>query len=161
MKEKERKYISDIAAYVLVSEAELFHVNPEYSVNWFYDELQKKKLDKLLHSFGMDTQYKYDLQEVTQHRSNLLGKVCTCRRYFGYERQDLEWINSGYASREALDKFKSNRLVDEMYFQKGLTHQAQVSAELKDQYRAGEEVEFEGTEGNTNNDFDSNEGEGN
>ena len=157
MKEKERKYISDIAAYVLVSEAELFHVNPEYSVNWFYEETDKKKLDDLLHNFGMDMQYKYDLQEVTQHRSKLLNKVVTCRRYFGYERQDLEWINSGFASREALDKFKSNRLVDEMYFQKGLTHQAQVSAELKDQYRAGEEVDFEG---NTNNDFDS-KGEGN
>ena len=136
-KDKPKKYYSDIAAYSTISESELALVLDDYSVDYFYEPTKKKVLDAILWELGMDTKQKYELQDVTQHR-NKLGNVVTCGRYFGHERQDQEWLQSGLASQEAKDKAKSNRLVDEMYFQKGLTHSAQVAAEIKDKYRNAE-----------------------
>ena len=37
----------------------------------------------------------------------------------GYERTDKEWIESGYASREAKDKASNNRLLNDLYRMKG------------------------------------------
>ncbi len=83
---------------LFVSESELALADPEYTYLWL--EQDKDRLYNLLFSLGLDTQRDLDFQEVTQHR-NRLNKLVTCGRWAGLERIDVEWINSGYASRAA------------------------------------------------------------
>jgi len=85
-------------AVLFVSESELALVAPNYNTNWI--ETNKDELFKHLYDLGVDITSDIDFQEVTQHR-NRLNQVVTCRRFAGFERLDKEWINSGYASREA------------------------------------------------------------
>ena len=75
----------------------------------------------------------YMFQQVTQHR-NMLGKIVTCCRWFGNSRLDTEWLNSGYASKEAKDKAKGSRLLDELYKARGLTEDVLAAAEEKDKW---------------------------
>jgi len=44
----------------------------------------------------------------------------TCDRFVGNERTDKEWIESGYASREAKDKSSGSKLLTDIYRQKGM-----------------------------------------
>lgn len=85
-------------AVMFVSESELSMADPSYQSDWI--ESNKDKLYQMLWEFGMDTNSDMDFQEITQHR-NRMNKLVTCRRYAGFERYDKEWVDSGYASREA------------------------------------------------------------
>ena len=85
-------------AVIFVSESELVLADPAYQTDWI--DTNKDHLWKLLDSLGMDITADIDFQEITQHR-NRLNQLVTCRRFAGFERLDKEWINSGYASREA------------------------------------------------------------
>jgi len=38
----------------------------------------------------------------------------------GEERQDLGWLDSPYASREAIDKKKNNKLLNDLYRLRGM-----------------------------------------
>lgn len=134
------KLFSDIAAMVHVSESEIVKVYPDYKNSWH--ETDNEKLKQILNDFGIDTTRPIYLQGPFQHR-NRLNEIVTCFRYYGDERMDKEWINSGYASRELLDKVKGGRFINELYQMKGLTNQAQVAASIKDSYAISEEDKAE------------------
>lgn len=85
-------------AVIFVSESELQMADPEYQYDWI--NTNKDKLFELLYNLGLDTNRDMDFQELVQHRNRLL-KIVTCGRWSGFERTDKEWINSGYASRDA------------------------------------------------------------
>lgn len=85
-------------AVLFVSESELALANPEYKSDWI--DTNKEELFEMLWEFGADINADMDFQEVTQHR-NRLNQLVTCRRWATFERIDKEWVDSGYASREA------------------------------------------------------------
>lgn len=139
MVEKKNKP-SMIAAYCIVSESEVALLEPDYSCQWF-DSSNKNytKLLKALFDLGIDTDSYVELQEPIQHR-NRLNKLVICGRFVGDERVDPDWIKSGYASREAIDKASGSKLLEELYRVKGLTVDAQLAMEYKDRYsKKGEE----------------------
>ncbi len=107
-----------IIALCIVSASEIALVKPDFSYQWA-DE-NKKEFDEMLYQLGMDMQAPIERQETVQHK-NRLGKVVITDRWVGYERTDREWINSGYASREAKDKSLNNALLNDLYKGKGLT----------------------------------------
>lgn len=138
IKKANTKFFSDIAAQVHVSESEIVMVCPEYQNSWYDDETKKEKLKQILNDFGMDTSRPIYVQGPFQHR-NKLNKLVTCFRYYGDERLDSDWINSGYASLEAKDKVNGGKFIQELYQARGLTNHAQVAASIKDSYSMSEE----------------------
>lgn len=105
-----------IAAVCCISMSELQTVAP-----WIDDEFvenNKETFDKILYDCGMDTRYPYETQDVT-HR-NRFNNVITCKRFVGNERFDAEWVSSGSASAEAIDKASGNKLLIDLYRSKGL-----------------------------------------
>lgn len=80
-----------------ISESELMLL-PGYMIG--SNETHKEDFEKILYNLGMDIHKGYELQVGFTHR-NRLNKVVNCNRWCGMERLDDEWINSGYASREA------------------------------------------------------------
>lgn len=130
-KGKKKKYFSDIAAKIHISESEIVLVNSEYTYDDFLNNPQK--YNDLFFSLGMDMNYSFVYMPIHLHR-NRLNKVVICGRFYGDERTDKEWISSGHASQAAKDKASNCRLIDEMYQVKGLTQTAQVAGELKDSY---------------------------
>jgi len=110
------KTCSKITALIYVSASELAKVIP----NFTYDMLEGKALNDILYSLGADTNLHIEHQECLQHR-NRFGEVVVCDRWIANERTDAEWITSGYASREAIDKSLGNKLLDDLYRMRGLT----------------------------------------
>lgn len=131
---------SMIAAYAHASESEVYAVDNEYEYSWFETTSPNyKKLLNILYDLGIDTNDYIELQAPVQHR-NRMNKIVTCGRYFGTERTDPEWLNSGFASKEAIDKASGSKLLEELYRAKGLTIDAQLAMEYKDKYsEKGEE----------------------
>ncbi len=62
------------------------------------------------------------------------GFSASMKVWFGSERLCEEWLNSGYASKEAKDKAKGSRLLDELYRSRGLTEDVLAAAEEKDKW---------------------------
>lgn len=91
------------------------------------------RVREYLWTLGLDTNQNYYLQEAVQHR-NRMGKLVVCGRYYGEERLDQAWLDSGYASKAAKDKAKNCRMLDEIYRQKGL-QKIQEALGAKDFYR--------------------------
>jgi len=81
-------------------------------------EHNTEPFEKMLHDLGMDLRYPYETQDCT-HRNRFNNPV-TCLRWVGNERTDEEWINSGHASVEAIDKSKNNPLLTDCYRLKGM-----------------------------------------
>lgn len=106
-----------IAAICTVSLSEIQTVAPW--VNQDFIDNNKDIFDKMLYDLGMDLQLPYEVQDVT-HR-NRFGNVISCPRYVGNERTDLSWIESSYASPEAIDKSKNNKILNDLYRLKGMT----------------------------------------
>lgn len=128
-----------IAAYCIVSESEIAAIDPEYSYEWFNANNENyKKLLGILHDLGADINEYIELQQPVQHR-NRMQRIVYCGRFITSERTDDEWIKSGYASREAIDKASGSKLLEELYRSKGLTVDAQLAMEYKDKYSKGEE----------------------
>lgn len=125
------KYTSLIAIPLHVSESEIAFLFPDYDFSWL--SLQKNRLKKVLFDLGMNTENYFVFQEVTQHR-NRMNNVTTCGRYFGEERTDNDWLNSGKASQAAKDKVKNSIFLDDLYRRKGLTIDVQKALEEKDKY---------------------------
>jgi hypothetical protein len=140
MCKKETKRKSLIMAIVHVSESEVHAVEPTYTYEWFdYTNPNYKKLLGILYDLGIDTNEYIELQAPVQHR-NRMNEIVICGRFVGSEREDLAWIKSGYASREAIDKASGSKLLEELYRSKGLTIDAQLAMEYKDKYsKKGEE----------------------
>lgn len=128
---------SMISTDFIVSESEIAMVYPEYDVSWLVENIDDLKT--VLWDMGMDTvNENFELSEVVQHR-NRLGKVVTCGRYVGIQRSDDDWLNSGYATQEAIDKARNSRLCDDLYRQRGLTTDMQAAMEAKDKYKVLED----------------------
>jgi hypothetical protein len=110
----------EIAAVSYISISEIQKVRPE--ITWEYvnaSTSHKKALEQILFDLGMNIKdYPYEVQNV-QHR-NKFNEIVTCERFVGLERLDKEWLSSGYASEEAKDKSKSNKLLTDLYVQRGV-----------------------------------------
>ena len=126
-----QEYYSKIAALVNISQSDVSYIYPEYTTE--LEQSDPELLKYLLWNLGLDVNQPYVFQQVTQHR-NKLDKIVTCHRWFGSERLDEEWLNSGYASKEAKDKAKGSRLLDELYRSRGLTEDVLAAAEEKDKW---------------------------
>lgn len=124
-----------IAAVIHVSESELALADKHYSANY-----PEHKLQKLLYDLGLDTAQHYELQHTTQHR-NRLNEIVTCCRYYGSERCDSEWLDSGYASQAAKDKAKKSYFTDDLYRSRAMTIDTQLALEEKDRWRKQEDEE--------------------
>jgi hypothetical protein len=122
---------NSIVALSIVSESEIAMLFPEYDGSYKFDE--RPDFNKILFSLGVDTSQRVEVQDNLQHR-NRLNQVVICRRYVGQERLDAEWLTSGYASREALDKASGSRLMEDVYRAKGLTQDMQDRLEARDIY---------------------------
>ena len=107
----------EIIALSYISFSELQKVDQTITPQWA--ENNTEEFNKTLYSLGMDTSIPYDWQRNIPHR-NRFNEVVTCDRIVGNERTDKEWINSGYASQEAIDKSKHNKILVDLYRMKGL-----------------------------------------
>lgn len=92
---------------VIVSESELKLQDNYYEG---FDENQPSKFNELLHELGCDINKPIEKQENVTHR-NRLNQVVTCSRWIATERFDKEWINSGYASRDAKNRASGSKMV--------------------------------------------------
>ena len=137
---KQKEYYSMISTPIHISESEIAFAYPQYNANWLTENLSD--LNAVLFDLGLDTSKHYQLQEVTQHR-NRLGKVVVCGRYLGTERDDTDWMQSGFASQAAKDKAKNSRMLDDLYREKALTIDAQAALERKDMFASKTEDESE------------------
>ena len=106
-----------IVALVYISYSELLKMYNSDELSKIIDN--KEALNKLLWDLGMDTTSSMEMQTST-HR-NRFGEIVDGLRWVGNERIDSEWLNSGYASRAAIDKSKNNRLLNEFYRNRGQT----------------------------------------
>lgn len=105
-----------IVALCIVSASEIALAKPDFTYEWA--EKNKKEFDEILSQFGMDVTQSIELQPEIQHK-NRMNQVVICDRWVGYERTDFEWINSGYATKEAKDKASNNRLLNDLYRMRG------------------------------------------
>jgi len=131
MSKTNKEYQSIISTPLHVSESEIAIVCQDYTANWITENTEQ--LITILHGLGIDTTKKFELQPTVQHR-NRLHKIVTCARYYGEERGDIEYLQSGYASNEALDKAKNCRMLDSIYRSRGLTEDVLAAAEEKDKW---------------------------
>ena len=60
----------------------------------------KEEIDNLLHQYGYDVRVGYEIEDK-YHRSLTNNEVVFGPYIMGYERQDQEWLDSGFASFEA------------------------------------------------------------
>lgn len=120
-----------IVAIVIVSESEIQAIRPEFKASW---ETEKPDyFSHYLYGLGIDTTRPIERQNNLKHR-NRLNEVVNCPRWVGFERQDVEWIESGYASREGIDKFVNSRLLDDVYRMRQMTEDAQAALADRDRY---------------------------
>jgi hypothetical protein len=111
-----------IAALRIISESEIVKVKPDYDASLETNNNTEFKL--MMYHLGCDISRPYERQDAIQHR-NHLGEIVVCSRWVFYERVDEQWINSGHASREAIDKASGSRMVEDTYRMKNLTEDAQ------------------------------------
>jgi hypothetical protein len=119
MKNKQEKITtSSIIALCYVSAMDIAEVKPDYTYKW--GDENPELFNDILWQFGMDTNSFIERQTDITHRTRL-NRLVTADRWVGNERVDAAWINSGYASREALDKYSGSRLLNDLYRMKGLS----------------------------------------
>ena len=126
---KGSSYSSKILALVYISSSEINKIISDWNENFCTEH--HTLFTKMLHELGMDTSKPIEQQENLQHR-NRFDEVVICTRWVGHERSDVEWIKSGYASQEALDRNKNSRLLDSSYRNRLLTVDAQEMLEEKE-----------------------------
>lgn len=107
----------NIIALSYISFSEIQKVNPKVTPTWAKNNLTE--FHTILKELGMDISVPYDWQVNIQHR-NRFNEVVTCDRIVGNELTSKDWVNSGYASREAVDKAKKSKLLIDLYRMKGL-----------------------------------------
>ena len=121
-----------IVAMCIISESEIVKVLPDYSSAFENREMEFKDF---LYSLGMDVEKPYLRQDGLQHR-NRCNEVVVCSRWVGTSRLDTEWLKSGYASREAIDKASGSKLTEDIYRSRYETEDAQSLLESRDRYDA-------------------------
>ena len=104
-----------ITALKIISLSEIAKIKPQVKHYNYADNEVELRLD--LHNLGMQVDHPYEMQDV-QHR-NTFNEIVTCPRWVGLERVDEQWVNSSYASEEAIDKAKNNNLLNDLYRLKG------------------------------------------
>ena len=109
--------MSNIIALSIVSACDIVEVKPDFTYKWA--EENPVEFREILWQFGMDTRNGFETQRDVTHRTRL-NRLVTCDRYVSNERCDKEWIQSGYASREARDKSSGSKLLTDIYRQKGM-----------------------------------------
>lgn len=129
---------NSVVALCIVSESELVQAIPDYTCNFEVEKPTSLKL--ILWGLGMDISMPYERQDGLMHR-NKLNQVVTCSRWVGNERVDADWINSGYASREAIDKASGSKMVEDAYRMRQMTEDQQAALERRDQYTVIQEVD--------------------
>ena len=127
--EHQQTRFSSIYAASYVSESELKMIDSKYQADWEINSSDKFK--NMLWTLGLDSRYDYIRVDAVQHR-NKLNQVVICSRWVGNERTDAEWLKSGYASQEAIDKGKNSPLLDSLYKEKLFTVDTQFYLEEKD-----------------------------
>jgi hypothetical protein len=108
--------MSTIVALTYISLSELQTMDSKYTEEWVLSN--KEELTKTLYELGLNTKLPWST-EINTHR-NRFGNIITCSRFVGNERMDKEWLSSEYVSREAIDKARNNRLVNDLYRSRGL-----------------------------------------
>lgn len=131
---------SMIVATVVVSASELYKTQAQYFPG-FEDEFPEI-FQGWLYQLGMDIKQPVIKQSNLRHR-NRLNEVVLCDRWFGEERQDEEWINSGYASKEAKDKYSGNKILEDLYRSRQLTVDTQQALEDRDRHTVIDESSWE------------------
>lgn len=129
-----------ILAQVIISESELVKVMPDYTSKYECDNAAMFKI--ILHSLGMDTAQHYERQDGLKHR-NRMNEVVVCSRWVGNERLDEQWITSGYASQEAIDKYSGSKILEDLYRSKLQTEDAQAYLADRDKYVVIDESQWE------------------
>lgn len=71
--------------------------------------LDLDKLPDMLYTLGIVRDHNLEIQDKCQHRT-ISGKIVEDYRFVGKERNDKEWLKSGYASEEA--KISSSKMKD-------------------------------------------------
>ena len=127
--ETKRQRPSAIVADIIISESEIAKVMPEYSYQ--LEEKEPEKFKEIMYSLGMDVNQVYIRQDAIQHR-NRFNEVVVCSRWVGRERIDSDWLTSGYASKQAIDKASGSKILESLYREKCLTEDAQRVLEEKD-----------------------------
>lgn len=129
-----------ILAYTPISLSEIYHVFPtEYYFGFETDNPVRFK--EMLFTLGLDVSLPYDKQTGLLHR-NRLNKVVKCDRYVGEERQDKDWITSGFASREAIDKYSRNKILEDLYRMRNCTKDTEAVLASKDHYTVIDETQW-------------------
>lgn len=100
-----------IPAICIVSLSEIQKVKPWYTKEHALE--YPEETNQILFELGMDTNYKVDLQDCI-HR-NKFDEVVHTLRWSGEERGDENWLKSGYASQEAIDRGLDNKLLNDIY----------------------------------------------
>ena len=108
--------MSSIIALVYISLSELQTIDPKYTEEWI--DSSEQELLGVLRGLGLDINKPWERQ-IVEHR-NRFGNINTCSRFVGNSRIDEEWVTSGYASQEAIDKSKNNRMLTDLYRQRGM-----------------------------------------
>lgn len=107
----------EIIALSYISFSEIQKVDKSITPEWAESNIER--FHSILHNLGMDMEIPYDWQRNIQHR-NRFNEIVTCDRIVGNSRTDKEWVESGYASLEAIDKSKKSKLLTDLYRMKGL-----------------------------------------
>lgn len=122
---------SSIVALCIISESEIAKVMPTYNKDYPIDFPGPFK--EMMHALGMDVSRPIERQDGLWHR-NRLNEIVLCSRYVGHERQDAEWLTSGYASQSAKDKASGSRMLEDMYRARNLTEDRQAALADRERY---------------------------
>lgn len=100
-----------MTAITVISLSEISKAIPNITVQWIEENSQKFK--EMLWELGGNIFKPYEKQEGLTHR-NKFNNVVLCDRWVLCERLDKEWIESGYASREAKLEASGSKLVRDL-----------------------------------------------
>jgi hypothetical protein len=108
-----------IAAICYISLSEIQKVKPNLTKQFALDNPAQMEL--ILRQLGMETSMPVEIQDV-QHR-NKFNEVVDTLRWVALERGDTEWLTYGYASVEALDRARNNKLLTDLYSYKHMVEE--------------------------------------
>ena len=127
------KRASGIVASVTVSLSEILRVQPYFTLKSTRNSKGEYSSEflELLYGLGVDVQEPIREDLSSTHR-NRFNEVVTCPKWLCEERLDSLWINSGYASRAAVDKASGSLLVEASYRMRGETKDMQAMLNQRD-----------------------------
>lgn len=127
------KRASGIVASITVSMSELLRVQPYFTLKSTRNSKGEYSSEflELLYGLGADVQESIREDLSSTHR-NRFNNVVTCPKWLCEERLDSLWINSGYASRAAMDKASGSLMVEAVYRMRGETKDMQAMLNQRD-----------------------------